>query len=77
MAQVIVRSLNDRVVSVYKERARQKGHSLEQELRDTLIRNAQLSPEKKIALARKIRSQTTSVPHPLAEDLIREERDRR
>jgi plasmid stability protein len=36
MAQVIVRNLDDEVVSSLKLKAELKGHSLEQELRDIL-----------------------------------------
>ncbi len=77
MAQVIVRNLDEGVVSVYKERAREKGRSLQQELRDTLTRQAKLSPKEKIALAKRIRAMSPPRPHPPAEDLIREDRDRR
>jgi antitoxin FitA len=38
MAQVIVRNLDDRVLDVLRTRARLRGHSLEQELRDTLTK---------------------------------------
>ena len=77
MAQVIVRNLDDDVVSSLKFKAELHGHSLEQELREILKRAAELTPEEKVALADRIAAMT---PRPLADDsadLIREDRDTR
>jgi plasmid stability protein len=77
MAQVIVRNLDDDVVSSLKFKAELHGHSLEQELREILKRAAELTPKEKVALADRIAAMT---PRPLTDDsaeLIREDRDRR
>jgi antitoxin FitA len=77
MAQVIVRNLDDDVVSSLKFKAELHGHSLEQELRLILKRAAELSSEEKLAIADRIAALT---PRPLgtdSADLIREDRDSR
>ncbi len=77
MAQVIVRNLDDDVVSSLKFKAALHGHSLEQELREILKRAAELSSEEKLALADRIAALT---PRPLETDsaeMIREDRDSR
>jgi plasmid stability protein len=77
MAQVIVRNLDEQVVSSLKFKAELHGHSLEQELREILKRAAELTPKEKVALADRIAAMT---PRPLADDsadLIREDRDTR
>jgi plasmid stability protein len=55
MGQVLVRNLDDQVIEKYKTKAELKGHSLEQELRDLMTRNAPLTPEEKVALFRRAR----------------------
>lgn len=40
MGQVLVRQLDDQVIQALKQKASRHGHSLEQELRDILIRAA-------------------------------------
>jgi plasmid stability protein len=79
MAQVIVRNLDEAVVARHRERARARGVSLEQELRDVLARGAKLSPEERLAEIGRAQALT---PPPGAEPapgwvLIREERDAR
>ena len=54
MAQVIVRNLDEQVVSSLKFKAELRGHSLEQELRDILQRAAELTTEEKLALVDRI-----------------------
>ena len=77
MGQVIVRNLDDAVIAAIKSRARSKGHSLEQELRIILAQAAKRTRVEKLALVDRIRAATAPGPHPLAEDLIREDRDTR
>jgi plasmid stability protein len=77
MAQVIVRNLDDEVVASLKLKAKLKGHSLEQELRDILKRAAELSKEEKLALIDSIRSMTPRRLEDDSADLIREDRDSR
>jgi antitoxin FitA len=77
MAEVIVRNLDDEVVSSLQTKPEVHGHSLEQELREILKRAAELSSEEKLARADRIAALT---PRPLqtdSSDLIREGRDSR
>lgn len=77
MAQVIVRNLDDDVVARLKARARQRGHSLEQELREVLTRTAEPSRAEVFADIDRIRAMTPKdKPQLDSTDLIREERDR-
>jgi plasmid stability protein len=77
MAQVLIRNLDDAVLERHRERAREKGHSLEQELRELLTRSAPLTVEEKLAIADRIRAMTPAGPRPKGEDLIRKDRDSR
>ena len=77
MAQVIVRNLEDSVVEVLKERAALRGHSLEQELRDTLTQAAKFTPQERRNNADKIRAQARWISGTDSTDLIREDRDSR
>jgi len=77
MAQVIVRNLEDEVVSSLKLKAKLKGRSLEQELRDILRRAAELSKEEKLALVDSIRAKQKRRLEDDSADLIREDRDTR
>jgi plasmid stability protein len=79
MGQVIVRNLDDAVLARHRQRAKMRGVSLEQELRDVLTRSAKLRPEEKLAAMNAIRALTPKgegerVPGWL---LIREDRDER
>jgi plasmid stability protein len=78
---VLVRNLDDAVVERYRQRARARGVSLEQELREVITRTAELTAEEKLALAESIRSMAPTPP-PGVEPiegwiLIREDRDSR
>lgn len=77
MGQVIVRRLDDAVIASLKARAKRHGHSLERELREILTRAAKRTPAERLALIDRVRAKTAPGPHPLAEELIREDRDRR
>ena len=78
MAQVIVRNLDDSVVTTLKRKAELHGCSLEQELREILSAAARLSVEERLALARRIRAMTPSgVDQTDSTELIREDRDAR
>ncbi len=76
MAQVIVRNLDDEVVVALKRRARRRGRSLEQELREILSRAARADRVGLVDEALRIRAMT---PGCLSDStaLIREDRDRR
>lgn len=78
MAQVIVRNLDDEVVATLKRKARLRGCSLEQELRDILSAAASLTKEERLALAKRIRAMTPAdAVQTDSADLIREDRDAR
>lgn len=78
MAQVIVRNLPAAVVETFRSRAKRRGRSLEQELRDTLARSAMLTPEEKVAASRQLRAATVGAVSPLdSTAVIRKARDTR
>ena len=77
MAQVIVRNLDEQVVSSLKFKAELHGHSLEQELREILKRAAELTQEEKIALVDRIAAKQKRPLEDDSTDLIREDRDSR
>jgi len=78
MAQVLVRNLDDQVVTALRRKAELHGHSLEQELRLTLTAAARLMPEERGALACRIRGLTpTDVEQSDSTELVRQDRDTR
>jgi antitoxin FitA len=77
VAQVLVRNLDDRVVTALRRKAELHGHSLEQELRTALIAAARLSPEERVALSRRVRAMTPAVQQTDSADIIRQDRDTR
>lgn len=79
MAQVVIRNLDESVVERLKARAAAEQKSLEQKLRDILTEAARPSRAELLAELDRIRAMTPPHPPgaPLAEDLIREDRDSR
>jgi plasmid stability protein len=81
MGQVIVRNLDDDVIERHRARAKARGVSLEQELRDVLARAVRPPADEYLAEMRRIRAMTPEPPPGelwiSAEDLIREDRDSR
>lgn len=77
MAQIVIRKLDDAVIERHRQRAKLAGHSLEQELRGVIADAAKMTTEERMSLAKSIRSRVKPVKRPLAEDLIREDRDSR
>lgn len=81
MGQVIVRNLDDAVIEAHRRRAKARGVSLEQELRDVLSRAAKPSKEERLRRVDEIRAMTPDLPprteRTPAEILIREGRDER
>ncbi len=79
MGQVIVRNLEDEVIEQHRARAKSRGVSLEQELRDVLRRAARPSKEELLAEMDRSRAMTPALPPGVkrtsAEDIIREIRD--
>ena len=74
---MIVRNLDEQVVSSLKFKAELHGHSLEQELREILKRAAELTTEEKLALVDRIRAKQKRRLEDDSTDLIREDRDSR
>ena len=78
MAQVIVRNLDDQVVTALHLKAELHCDSQEQELRLTLTAAARLTPEERVGLARRIRNLTpTNAEQSDSAELIRQGRDMR
>jgi plasmid stability protein len=78
MAQVLVRNLDEQVVTALRRKAELHGHSLEQELRMALTAAARLTAEERVALARRVRSLTpANVKQTNSAELIRQDRDTR
>jgi plasmid stability protein len=78
MAQVLVRNLDEQVVAALRRKAELHGRSLEQELRIALTAAARLTPEERVALARRIRRMTpANVQQTDSTELIRQDRDDR
>jgi plasmid stability protein len=78
MAQVLIRNLDEGVVARLRLRAKIKGASLEQELRDILTGAAALTGEQRDALLSGFHTRhgpVTVSQNP--EDVIRQERDAR
>jgi len=72
LAQVLIRNIDDDTLEAYRAKAKIKGVSLEQELRNLLEANKPLTSDEKVALSRSIRGMTRGVAPPLSLDEIRE-----
>ena len=72
MAQLLVRNVSDRAIETFKYRAKIKGTSLEQEVRELIEAHAPFTPEERAASARAIRAKTVGVAPSLTLDDIRD-----
>ena len=81
MGQVVIRNIDNRVLERLKAQARAQRKSLEQSLRDLLTEAAKPSRAELLADLERIRAMTPprkpGATYPTAEELIREERDKR
>ncbi len=77
MGQVIIRNLPEDVIRQLKLKAEIHGHSLEQELRNILGREAGLTPQEKVALSDSIRGMQKKPFTTDSTAMIREDRDSR
>ena len=81
MGQVVIRNLDDTVLERLKARAAEQRKSLEQSLRELLTEAARPSRAELLAEVERIRGMTPprkpGVKYPSAEEMIREDRDRR
>lgn len=73
----VVLDLDDGLIQQLKVRAELKGRTLEEEIREIIVRAAPLTPEERIALSDRIRAMQAKPSDLLSEDLIREARDTR
>jgi plasmid stability protein len=81
MGQVIVRQLDDAVIEAHRRKAKARGVSLEQELREVITHAARFDREQLVRRLDEIRAMTPAppagAPALAAEDLVREDRDSR
>jgi antitoxin FitA len=75
MGQVLVRNLADEVIETHRARAKARGVSLEQELREVLRRAAGPTREELLEEMARCRALTPPGHRTAAEDIIREVRD--
>jgi antitoxin FitA len=73
----VVLDLDVELIERLKAKASLKGRSLEDEIREIILRAAPLTPEERVALSDRIRSRQARPSDLLSEDLIREARDTR
>ena len=72
MAQVLIRNIDEDTVESYRQKARIKGISLEQELRTLLETNKPFTPEERLAYSRAARAMQRTVAPSMTLDEIRE-----
>lgn len=72
MGQILVRNISDWALDSLKARAKQKGTSLEQEVRSIIEAAAEWTPEEKVAAAREVQAMTKAPVRSLTLDEIRE-----
>ena len=72
MGQVLIRNLDDEVISSLRFKAQMKGRPLEQELREIMTDAAPLTAEEKVAAAKRILGMTKGPVPSLTLDEIRE-----
>lgn len=72
MAQVLIRNVDEATVETYREKARLKGISLEQELRNLLEANRPFTPAEKGAYSRAAHAKYPDLQPSLTLDEIRE-----
>ena len=77
MGQLLIRSVDDRVIESLKRKAELKGHSLEQELREILKQAAGPTVEERLAMLDRVVAMQKKPTKMLSEDVIRRIRNRR
>jgi antitoxin FitA len=75
MGQILVRNLADEVIEAHRARAKARGVSLEQELREVLRRTAQPTKAELLEEMARSRAMTPARHRTAAADVIREVRD--
>ena len=72
MGQVLIRNVPDATIEAWKARAKLKGHSLEQELRDLLETGKPYTPEERVEASLRFLSRFPMAVQPLSPDDIRD-----
>jgi len=72
MGQVLIRNIDEDTVESYRQKAKLKGISLEQELRNLLEANKPFTPQERVACSRAVRARQSGVAPSLTLDEIRE-----
>ena len=72
MAQVLIRNVDEDTVESYRQKAKIKGISLEQELRNLLESNKPFTPAERVAVSRAFRARYDKIQPSLTLDEIRE-----
>jgi plasmid stability protein len=76
VAQVLIRNVPDAALEAHRSRAKLRGRSLEQELRDLIERSAPYTPEERLAAAERFQSLTPPGPRSDPARLVKEDRQR-
>ena len=79
VGHITIRDLDDTTLDLLRSRADRHGRSVEDELREIVAQSVRqpFSPEERLAVAKRICAMTPPGSRPSAEDLIRQDRDRR
>ena len=77
MGQLLIRSVDDRVIETLKRKAKLKGHSLERELREILKQAAGPTVEERLAMLDRVVAMQKKPTKMLSEDVIRRMRAKR
>jgi plasmid stability protein len=72
VGQVLIRQVDEDTIESYKMKARIKGISLEQELRNLLEAHKPFTPEERVAMSREFRARYKGVQPSLSLDEIRD-----
>lgn len=72
MAQVLIRNVSDETLESFRRKAKLKGHSLEQELRELLERNRPFTPEERVEVTRRYLAKFDGPTPSLSLDEIRD-----
>ena len=72
MGQILVRNVSDQALSALKLKAKAKGNSLEQEVRNLIEANAPYSPQERLMASRQVREPQQDVAPAFTLEEIRE-----
>ena len=72
MGQILVRNVSDQALSALKLKAKAKGNSLEQEVRNLIEANAPYSPQERLMASRQVREPQQDAAPAFSLEEIRE-----